>query len=76
MARTIRKEGIDMKKYKILVINPGSTSTKLSLFINEDNVFTLYDVTDGSPSINTKYILMVKMMFFRICVMNMMLMVI
>lgn len=29
-----------MKQYKILVINPGSTSTKLSLFINEKNIFT------------------------------------
>lgn len=29
-----------MKQYKILVINPGSTSTKLSLFINEQNIFT------------------------------------
>ena len=29
-----------MKEYKILVINPGSTSTKLSLFINEKNIFT------------------------------------
>lgn len=29
-----------MKNYKILVINPGSTSTKLSLFINEKNIIT------------------------------------
>ena len=29
-----------MKEYKILVINPGSTSTKLSLFINNENKFT------------------------------------
>ena len=29
-----------MKQYKILVINPGSTSTKLSLFLNEQNIFT------------------------------------
>lgn len=29
-----------MKDYKILVINPGSTSTKLSYFINEKNVYT------------------------------------
>jgi len=29
-----------MKKYRVLVINPGSTSTKVSLFENETNVFT------------------------------------
>ena len=29
-----------MHDYKILVINPGSTSTKLSLFINDQNKFT------------------------------------
>ena len=29
----------DTKRYKILVINPGSTSTKVSLFENEDLVF-------------------------------------
>lgn len=29
-----------MKKYRILVINPGSTSTKLSLFENEKLIFT------------------------------------
>lgn len=29
-----------MKDYKIFVINPGSTSTKLSLFINEKHIFT------------------------------------
>lgn len=28
-----------MKKYKIFVINPGSTSTKLALFENEKNLF-------------------------------------
>ena len=28
-----------MKKYRILVINPGSTSTKVSLFEDETSVF-------------------------------------
>ena len=28
-----------MQKYRLLVINPGSTSTKVSLFENEDSVF-------------------------------------
>lgn len=31
---------INMKNYRILVINPGSTSTKLSLFENEKLIFT------------------------------------
>ena len=29
----------DMKEYKLLVINPGSTSTKISYFLNEKEVF-------------------------------------
>ena len=29
----------DDKKYKLLIINPGSTSTKVSLFENEKSVF-------------------------------------
>ena len=29
-----------MKKYRIFVINPGSTSTKLSLHENEEMVFS------------------------------------
>lgn len=37
-----------MKQYKILVINPGSTSTKLSLFINENNIFTTDVFHDSS----------------------------
>ena len=37
-----------MKVYKILVINPGSTSTKLSLFHNEENVFTTDVFHDSS----------------------------
>ena len=46
-----------MKKYKILVINPGSTSTKLSLFMNEENSFTSDVFHDSSilkqfPTIN------------------------
>lgn len=46
-----------MKEYKILVINPGSTSTKLSLFINENHVLTTDVFHDSSilktfPSIN------------------------
>lgn len=46
-----------MKNYKILVINPGSTSTKLSLFINETNQFTCDVFHDSSilkkfPTIN------------------------
>lgn len=46
-----------MKDYKILVINPGSTSTKLSLFINESNAFTTDVFHDSSvlktfPTIN------------------------
>lgn len=28
-----------MKRYKILVINPGSTSTKISVFFNDDEVY-------------------------------------
>ena len=27
------------KEYKLLVINPGSTSTKISLFVNEKELF-------------------------------------
>lgn len=46
-----------MKEYKILVINPGSTSTKLSLFINENHQFTTDVFHDSSilktfPTIN------------------------
>lgn len=46
-----------MKDYKILVINPGSTSTKLSLFINDKNMFTSDVFHDSSilkkfPTIN------------------------
>ncbi len=46
-----------MKDYKILVINPGSTSTKLSLFINQNNQFTEDVFHDSSilkqfPTIN------------------------
>ena len=46
-----------MENYKILVINPGSTSTKLSLFINEKNIFTTDVFHDSSvlktfPTIN------------------------
>ena len=37
-----------MKDYKILVINPGSTSTKLSWFINETNVNTVDVFHDSS----------------------------
>ena len=45
------------RKYKILVINPGSTSTKLSLFENEENLFTTSVFHDSSvlkkfPTIN------------------------
>lgn len=47
----------NMKDYKILVINPGSTSTKLSLFVNEINQFTEDVFHDSSvlkhfPTIN------------------------
>ena len=32
-----------MKKYKILAINPGSTSTKLAIYENENpNVYNYY----------------------------------
>ena len=46
-----------MKQYKILVINPGSTSTKLSLFVNEEHQFTTDVFHDSSvlktfPTIN------------------------
>ncbi|MBQ9840533.1 MAG: hypothetical protein IJO78_02955, partial [Erysipelotrichaceae bacterium] len=46
-----------MKQYKILVINPGSTSTKLSLFMNEEHQFTTDVFHDSSvlktfPTIN------------------------
>lgn len=37
-----------MKEYKIFVINPGSTSTKLSLFINEEHIFTTDVFHDSS----------------------------
>lgn len=45
------------KKYRILIINPGSTSTKLSLFENEKNLFTTDVFHDSSvlrtfPTIN------------------------
>ena len=46
-----------MKDYKILVINPGSTSTKLSYFVNEENKYTVDIFHDSSllktfPTIN------------------------
>lgn len=41
-----------MKKYRILVINPGSTSTKLSLFENEKLLFT-EDVFHDSSVLRT-----------------------
>lgn len=41
-----------MKDFKILVINPGSTSTKLSLFINDKNIFT-EDVFHDSSILKT-----------------------
>lgn len=41
-----------MKNYKILVINPGSTSTKLSLYLNEKNQFT-EDVFHDSSILKT-----------------------
>ncbi|MCI5774001.1 MAG: butyrate kinase [Erysipelotrichaceae bacterium] len=46
-----------MKNYKILVINPGSTSTKLSLFINKEHITTTDVFHDSSilktfPTIN------------------------
>ena len=28
-----------MEEYKLLIINPGSTSTKISLYINEKEIF-------------------------------------
>lgn len=45
------------KIYRILIINPGSTSTKLSLFENENNLFTTDVFHDSSvlrrfPTIN------------------------
>ena len=45
------------KTYRILIINPGSTSTKLSLFENEKNLFTTDVFHDSSvlrtfPTIN------------------------
>ena len=48
-----------MKQYKILVINPGSTSTKLSLFIDEQNIFTTDVFHDSTilkqfPTINNQ----------------------
>ena len=54
-----------MKDYKILVINPGSTSTKLSLFINETNAFTTDVFHDSSvlktfPTINDINIILSK----------------
>lgn len=41
-----------MKNYKILVINPGSTSTKLSLFINDKHINTT-DVFHDSSILKT-----------------------
>lgn len=41
-----------MKDYKIFVINPGSTSTKLSLFVNEENKYTC-DVFHDSSVLKT-----------------------
>ena len=41
-----------MKEYKILVINPGSTSTKLSLFVNEEHKYTT-DVFHDSSVLKT-----------------------
>jgi butyrate kinase len=37
-----------MKDYKILVINPGSTSTKLSYFVNDENKYTVDIFHDSS----------------------------
>ena len=48
----IDTKGIVMKQYKILVINPGSTSTKLSLFVNEEHQFTT-DVFHDSSVLKT-----------------------
>ncbi|MCI9163609.1 MAG: butyrate kinase [Lachnospiraceae bacterium] len=47
----------DNKTYQIFIINPGSTSTKLSLFENENNLFTTDVFHDSSelkqfPTIN------------------------
>lgn len=41
-----------MKNYRILVINPGSTSTKLSMFENESCIFT-EDVFHDSSVLRT-----------------------
>lgn len=41
-------EMMKVKEYKILVINPGSTSTKLSLFHNEVNIKTVDVFHDSS----------------------------
>lgn len=48
------------KTYKILVINPGSTSTKISLFLNEDEIMTetiqhTADVISGFHSIYSQF---------------------
>ena len=45
------------KIYRIFIINPGSTSTKLSMFENEKNLFTTDVFHDSSvlkefPTIN------------------------
>ena len=33
------EERIPMEEFRLLVINPGSTSTKISLFVNEQEMF-------------------------------------
>lgn len=43
-----KMEMMKVKEYKILVLNPGSTSTKLSLFHNEVNVKTVDVFHDSS----------------------------
>ncbi|MBQ3880832.1 MAG: butyrate kinase, partial [Oscillospiraceae bacterium] len=32
-------ENVNNRTYKLLIINPGSTSTKISLFVNEEELF-------------------------------------
>ena len=61
-----------MKSYKILIINPGSTSTKLSMYLDEECLFTQESFHDSPelqkfPTINDQlgYRMQVIREFFR-----------
>jgi len=46
-----------VKKYRILAINPGSTSTKIAIFENEDKIFSINITHDSANLANFKGII-------------------